>query len=84
MIIDGVYEIKRGIIIEVKNAIFVPEIGEIYSCGIDSWKIIGIEKLRTGCFGKNTTYDNSYLLLVIPINNSKKPLRGYLLDKVIL
>jgi hypothetical protein len=85
MIVDDVYKFKRGIIVEIKNSFTVPAIGEIYSCGIDSWSIIGVEKVRTGCFNdhSNAPFNNAYLVLLKPVNESKPPMRGYILSKTI-
>lgn len=81
MIIEDVFKIKRGTVIAVKEAFFAPAIGEEYSCGVDSWKIIGVEKIK-GCFGISS-WENTYLLLISPVNDSEDPYRGYVLDKII-
>jgi hypothetical protein len=79
MLIDQVFNIDHRIIIAISRSFFDPQVGDVYSCGDDSWKVCESEKF---VFGKMPNHNNtSYLLHIIPIKNSEKPLRGYVVDR---
>lgn len=79
IIIADVFKIKRGIVIEINNPDPVPQVGEIYSCGVDSWIIKSVEKIKNGCF--SIADKDSYLFLIESLDNSDDPIKGFILDK---
>lgn len=79
IIISDVFKIKRGIVIEVNNPDPIPKAGEIYSCGVDSYVIKSVEKIKNSCFGVSNK--ESYLFLIEPLYNSDDPIKGFILDK---
>lgn len=80
IIIQNVFRVKRGIIIGIHDLYKIPKIGEVYSCGVDSWVIRGREKSNRD--PESSSHAESYLFFIKPVNGSKPPKRGYVLDKV--
>lgn len=79
MLIDQVFNIDHRIIIAISRSFFDPCVGDIYSCGDDSWKVFEAEKFVVG---KMQDHNNtSYLLHIVPVGDSDKPIRGYVLDR---
>lgn len=75
-VVKDVFQIKgRGTAIQVDDET-PPIIGEVYSCGNDSWKIRSVEFVTCA---NNTSY---YIVLVKAIDKSRDPAKGYILDKI--
>lgn len=73
IIVHDVFELKnRGTIISVPcGSSFILNPGDVFECGVHSWVIRSTEN-----------YDGFMrLILLIPVEESKPPIRGYILSK---